>query len=202
MLPRYRETLEKMESLRVVDQKKFLGFASSLKALPGQKYVFFFYQREFRPQIQARILNNLITLNQDKPNVQGDLMDLMNFYHRENRANIDLMHNAFADAGIFFNFIFMNKEPENISGIHMQEQSEDVFETMSAIANATGGVIDTSQNPAAAFKNGCLKSEKYYLLYYTPKDYREDGGFRKIQVKLKNKESHFKVFCRAGYFAR
>lgn len=202
MLPRYRGTLEKMESLRVFDEKRFLGFASSLKQLAGQKYVFFFYQREFRPEIQARVINNLITMNQDKPNVQGDLMDLMNFYRRDNRIDLDRMQKAYADSGVFFNFIFMNKEPDNISGIHMQEQSEDIFETMTKIADATGGFVDTSQNPAHAFEKGCRKAEEYYILYYTPKAYRADGEFKNIVVNVKRSVDKLKVSCRTGYYAR
>lgn len=202
MLPRYRETLEKMENLRVVDEKRLLGFASGLKQLSGQKYVFFFYQREFRPQIQARYINNLISMNQDKPNVQGDLMDLMNFYRRDSRIDLERMRRAYADAGVFFNFIFMNKEPENISGVHMQEQSEDIFETMSGISNATGGIIDTSQNPAHAFESGCRKAEDYYILYYTPKAYRADEEFKTIEIRLKRDYPKLKISHRQGYFAR
>ncbi len=55
LLPRYREALRNMEELRVVDEKLFLMFAQQLKRLGGQKIVFFFYQREFRPEISGTI---------------------------------------------------------------------------------------------------------------------------------------------------
>ena len=41
-LQRYRESLQNMEKLRVVDEKWFLMFAQQLKRLSGQKNVFFF----------------------------------------------------------------------------------------------------------------------------------------------------------------
>lgn len=200
LLPRYRETLQKMEGLRVVDEKKFLRFAAQLKRREGQKNVFFFYQREFRPEITPRIMNQLMSMYQDKPSILGDLMDLMQFYSRDPKWNINNIKQAFADSSIFFNFIYMHKEPENVSGIRMTEQSEDIFETFSQVAEATGGIIDSSQNPAISFKNGIKISESYYILYYSPEKYIKDGKYKSIEVKVKNKD--YKITHRQGYFAR
>jgi len=50
-----------------------------------------------------------------------------------------------------------------------------------------------------AFKRAIEASEQYYLLYYMPKNYRKDGKFKKIKVRVKNKK--FSVSHRAGYFA-
>jgi len=200
LLPRYRETLQKMEDLRVVDEKKFLRFAAQLKRREGQKNVFFFYQREFRPEIAPRIMNQLMAMYQDQPNILGDLMDLMQFYRRDPKWNINIIKQAFADSSIFFNFIYMHKEPENVSGIRMTEQSEDIFETFSQVAEATGGIIDSSQNPATSFKNGTKISESYYILYYSPEKYIKDGKYKSIEVKVKNKD--YKITHRQGYFAR
>lgn len=200
LLPRYRETLQKMEDLRVVDEKKFLRFAAQLKRREGQKNVFFFYQREFRPEITPRIMNQLMSMYQDKPSILGDLMDLMQFYSRDPKWNINIIKQAFADSSIFFNFIYMHKEPENVSGIRMTEQSEDIFDTFSQVAEATGGIIDSSQNPAISFKNGIKISESYYILYYSPEKYIKDGKYKSIEVKVKNRD--YKITHRQGYFAR
>jgi len=200
LLPRYRETLRKLEDLRIVDQKKLLRFAAQLKRREGQKNVFFFYQREFRPEIAPRIMNQLMSMYQDQPSILGDLMDLMQFYSRDPKWNINIIKQAFADSSIFFNFIYMHKEPENVSGIQMTEQSEDIFETFSQVAEATGGIIDSSQNPATSFKNGAKISESYYILYYSPEKYIKDGKYKSIEVKVKNKD--YKITHRQGYFAR
>jgi len=200
LLPRYRQTLGKMEDLRVVDQKKFLRFAAQLKRREGQKNVFFFYQREFRPEISPRIMSKLMSMYQDQPNILGDLMDLMQFYNRDPKWNINIIKQAFSDSSIFFNFIYMHKEPEYVSGIRMTEQSEDIFETFSRVAEATGGIIDSSQNPAASFKKGTKISESYYILYYSPEKYIKDGKYKSIEVKVKNKD--YKITHRQGYFAR
>jgi hypothetical protein len=106
---------------------------------------------------------------------------------------------AFSDSNIYFNFLFMNKDPQNTSGIYMREQSEDVFSTFVEVAKATGGIVDNSQNPSFSFKNGCKAAKYSYLLYYNPKNYSSDGKYKKIEVKLKNKD--YKVSHRQGYFA-
>lgn len=199
VLPRYRETLQKMEELRVVDERRFLLFAQGLKRMLGQKYVYFFYQREFRPELQARVLNSLMSMNQDDSNVLSQLQELFQFYHRDINLNTDRLTKAFADSSLIFNFIFMNKEPEHISGVDMREQSEDVFKVFSDVTEATGGVVDNSQNPAAAFKTATDKNEYYYLLYYSPKNYVPDGQFKKVTIKLKN--DGYKINHRLGYIA-
>lgn len=200
LLPRYRETLEKLEELRVVDEKKIFQFAAQLRRLEGQKNVFFFYQREFRPELHPRIINTMMSAYQDQPHILGNIQDLMQFYRRDPPMNIERLKQAFADSSLFFNFIFMHKEPQHISGIQMTEQSEDIFETFSQIAEATGGITDSSQNPSFAFQKGAEVSENYYLLYYSPLDYRETGAFKTIEVRIKDKD--YKVIHRLGYFAQ
>jgi len=93
----------------------------------------------------------------------------------------------------------MNKEPENVSGIYMREQSEDLFELLSAIANSSGGVVDTSQDPFVAFQSGLKKADSFYILYYTPKNYQKNGDFKSIEVKLKEKP--YSLAFRKGYIA-
>ncbi|MCK4824485.1 VWA domain-containing protein, partial [bacterium] len=69
----------------------------------------------------------------------------------------------------------------------------------SQIAKATGGIIDSSQNPSYAFKNAAAISESYYLLYYSPKNYIKDGKFKTITVRTKNLD--YKVTHRKGYYS-
>ncbi|MFQ6070375.1 MAG: VWA domain-containing protein [Candidatus Aminicenantales bacterium] len=200
LLPRYRSTLQKMEELRFVDQKVFIQFAQSVKRLEGQKNIFFFYQKEYRPEISSSVLNRMFSQYQDNPNIIADLQDLFQFYHRYPTINPTLVKMAFADASILLNFIFLDKEKKNISGVYMREQSEDIFKAFSEVARATGGVVDTSQNPSAALKKAVEASDSYYILYYTPFSYVKDGKFRTITVRVKGK--NYKVIHRLGYFAR
>ncbi len=199
LLPRYRETLSKMEELRMVDEKWFFQFAAQRRRIEQQKVVFFFYQREYRPEISAGVMNNLVSANQGDINIIGQLQDMFQTYHREVNLNEDLLKKAFADSEILFNFIFMDSNPTVVAGITMREQSEDVFKVFTNVAAATGGITDNSQNPAFAFKKAATITDRCYLLYYSPQNYMKDGEFKTITVKVKGRD--YKVIHRLGYFA-
>jgi hypothetical protein len=200
LLPRYRETLMNMEKLRVVDEKWFLTLAQQLKIVEGQKNVFFFYQREFRPEISGNAYNRIQSQYQDKPNILAEINDLFSFYRRDTSLHPDRIKQAFADASLDFYFLYIDRRPDSAAGITMREQSEDVFSTFQEVTKATGGMIRTSQNPALGFKDAVNSSDSCYFLFYSPKDYQKDGKFKEIEVKLKNKDHNIKH--RQGYFAR
>lgn len=105
---------------------------------------------------------------------------------------------AFADSSILFQFIYIKKDP-NVdipigqpvrgSTMGMLDTSVGMFDTFKDLAQATGGLADVSINPAASFRAAVDSSENYYLLYYSPKEYRSDGSFKTINVKVKRGES-------------
>ncbi len=199
LLNRYKETVAKMEDQRLLAEKKIIRFAYALKRVEGQKQVFLIYQREFRPEISPAVLTTLQSTYQDAPNILSDLQDLFQFYTRDISLNTDLLKKAFADSSINFNFIFMNKDPDYVSGVVMREQSEDIFKAFSQVAQATGGYVDNSQNPAVGFKSAVENASSYYLLYYSPKNYQKDNKFKNIKVMVKNPS--YTVQHRLGYFA-
>ena len=198
----YRNALMTMESIRLVDEKKLLAFAGLLKGVPGQKTVFLFYAREYRPEISPKAIQSLISLYQDNPTIQGNLMDLFQLYKHETTFNAERVKKAFADAGVVFHFIFMDKKSQRVFGAYMREQSEDIFPGFREIAAATGGVTETSQNPAAAFVKASAASQDYYVLSYIPPASGAGPGFRTIEVKVKGAGAGYSVVNRIGYFAR
>jgi hypothetical protein len=48
-------------------------------------------------------------------------------------------------------------------------------------------------------RSAVAASENYYLLYYTPRDYKADGQFRSLQVKVKG--GGYRMSHRLGYIA-
>ncbi len=198
----YRNALMNIESLRLVDENKLLAFAGLLKRIPGQKVLFLFYAREFRPEINPKAIQSLMSLYQDNPTILGNLMDLFQLYKRETTFKADTVKKAFADAGIVFHFIFMERKSQRVFGAYMREQSEDIFPGFREIAAATGGVTEISQNPASAFARASASSGDYYLLSYIPPASGAGGGFRTIQVKVKKPGTAYSVVSRLGYFAR
>jgi len=201
LLKAYRMRLEELETARGVNEKKLLDFAYQLKRQRGQKNVFYFYQKEYRPVLSTMSLQRLYNTNQDMPHVQADINDLMQMYTRDNTISANRLSQAFGDASIMFNLIFVDqaKEQSISGGIRMQEQSEDVFQALSRAAESSGGMVEATKNAAPAFKKTLGMTESYYLLYYAPQNYKKDGKFRSIKIKVKNKD--YRVAYRQGYLA-
>jgi hypothetical protein len=195
-LMRYGEYLEEMEALRLVDEADLVRFAQRMKGQPGQKLVFFIYQREFRPEISSQSLDLLTMDNQDRPDILAALQTLFPLYNRPMRVDREAVVEAFADSGMAFYFLFMNRQPERISGITMREQSEDVYKALSAAAEATGGTTDTSQNPAASLDKALKATESSYILLYAPSISAPPGTFIPLKVTVKGKD--YRIAHRAG----
>jgi len=200
LLPRYRQALYKMEDLRLFDENNFIQFANLLKNKEGENFVYYFCQREYRPEINSNTFNTTQSIYQSHPEIMDQFQELFQYYYRTITFDVDKIRQAFANSQILFNFIFMNKIPENVPGVYMREQSEDIYKALSEAAQATGGCVDTSQNPGIGFKNALNRSNDYYLLYYSPKNYVRDGQFKNIEVRVKDKD--YSVIHRLGYFAR
>jgi len=198
-LMRYEDILKMIGSLRRIDHKRFLDFAEYLKNLEGQKYVFIFYQREFIPQIEPRIIDQFITVYQDSPNIVRSLSSLYDFYRRGTSFDLDLLKKTYADSSVAVHFLFVTTPPEHVPGIYFHEQSEDIYSTFREISRATGGYMESSANPDTLFKRSVEASENYYLLYYSPLNYKISDKFIEIKVRVKNKD--YRVIHRLGYFA-
>jgi hypothetical protein len=199
LLMLYAGNLSRLETLRDVDQLQLLDFARFLKYKEGQKYVFLFYQREFLPQIDPKILGRYSGEFQDRPTIQMGFSDLYGLLRRDISFNVDLIKRAYADSSVSIHFLFISTPTKDIYGIRMQEQSEDIYQAFKEMARATGGFVDSSANPVYLFQNALQASENYYLIYYIPKNYIADGKFKEIKVGVKDKK--YRITHRSGYNA-
>ena len=195
----YGEILRKLEEMRRVDQKRLLDFSEYLEEKEGQKYVFLFYQREYIPQIEQRVLNQFMSLNQDRQDILHSLQELFTFYKREITFDVAKVKQAYANSSVSIHFLFFTDPQKHIPGVQMKEHSEDIFNAFMEIAKATGGFSESSSNAVFLFQNAVDASENYYLLYYSPINFKKDGQFKEIKVRLKDKD--YKVLHRSGYFA-
>lgn len=195
----YATCLSRLENLRNVDQLRLLDFAKFLKNKEGQKYVFLFYQREFIPRLDPNILSQAQARYQDNFTFQNLMADLQGLFTRQITFDVDLVKRAYADASVSIHFLFVSKPAEQTFGIRMEEESNDIYGAFKEMARASGGFVDSSANPFSLFRQAVEASETYYLLYYSPKNYKVDGKFRNIEVKVKDKD--YRVIHRAGYFA-
>ncbi|MCK4557546.1 MAG: hypothetical protein KAU47_08505, partial [Candidatus Aminicenantes bacterium] len=133
------------------------------------------------------------------------LSDLFLLYRRDIAFDVDRIKQVFSDSSISIHFLYITKIPamsldgRPTSAITWREQSEDIFSAFSEMAEATGGMSDSSSNAADLFQKAVEASENYYMIYYSPKNYKRDGSFRNIKIKVKNK--NYRITHRAGYFA-
>lgn len=195
----YEELLHRLEHLRKIDQSQLLHFSRILKEREGQKYIFMFYEKEYIPQIDPKILNQYISMFQDRPDLQQTISGLIDFFRRDTYFDVESVKKSYADSSISVHFLFISRPAEQRYGVYMQEQSEDIYVPFREMARATGGFADISANPESLFQKALDASENYYLLYYIPQNYKSDGKFRNIEVRVKN--ASYRVLHRVGYFA-
>lgn len=197
----YHDLLMKLESIRHVDEQQMNNYAEYLKDLEGQKYVYMFYQQEYIPQIDPNILNEYMSMYQDRPNVSLTISSLFDLYRRDIDFNVEKVNQAYADSSVSIHFLHITKPspPPTAFGVQMGERSEDIFGPFQEMARATGGFADSSANADFLFQEAVRASENYYILYYSPKAYTGDGSFKSITVRLKDK--NYRVTHRVGYYA-
>ena len=208
----YHLYLSKLESLRHVNEKGLLDFAAYLKDLPGQKYVYMFYQKEQIPQYSPNILMNKEFESLGDPSTTMKFLEMFELFNRDISFNVDAVKKAYADSSIAVHLLFITKTPavrdpvefyvagSQAGEIRMVERSEDIYGAFGDVARATGGIVDSSANAAAAFVRAVDASENYYLIYYKPKKYAADGSFHELKVKVSTGD--YQVAHRAGYWAK
>jgi len=196
---KYVTLIGQLDNYNLVNEKKLLDFAEVLKYESGQKYVFIFYQKEFIPMIDPTILQDYMTRYNDRPDIMQTLTSLYDFYNRDVPFSIDMVKQAYADASISIHFLYLTRPAQRTERIMMRGISDSTFNAFLEMAKATGGFVETSGNPDHLFREALDASENYYLLYYTPKNYKSDGKFRSIEVRVPAKD--FRVIHRLGYFA-
>lgn len=195
----YDSVYNRLITIRGVEQKALIDFGEALKQIEGQKMVFILYQREQIPRVSDRIMLQYSNLFQDDPGLYMILANIMEFPAGGYAMDVDAIEQAYADPSISAHFLFLTKMAESSSFITMQEYSSDVFNAFKTLADATGGTVDSSASPEHLFEQAVEATENYYLLYFTPKNYKADGKFKKIEVKVKGKK--YRVTHRAGYIA-
>jgi VWFA-related protein len=195
----YSALLDKVNTLRQINQAKLADFARLLKREEGQKAVFLFYQREYVPQIDPKLVTEYMNYYQDNVYVYQALTNVYKSVDRQVSFDVAKIKQLYSDASTSIHFLFLATPRENAEGVYFEEWSADVFASFREMAEATGGFFDSSANPGPIFHNALQAAENYYLLYYTPRRVEEtERVFRKIVVRIKTGD--YRVFHRSGYY--
>jgi len=194
-LMEYKQLLGELNTLRKINEPYLLELSNALKEVKGQSHIFLFYQQEFRPIPDHQTINDL-SRNQD---YQSDVLDIFESDKGVEPINVSRIKEAFADAAVTFHHIYIKQYPGRLPNLVWKEHSMDMFDTFSELASETGGIVETTSKPDVAFRHAAETAENYYLLTYISPDQARDGGFRNIEIKLKDKA--YKVIYRKGYLA-
>jgi len=186
------DILRKMKALQQVDASKLTQLADEFKKTEGQKHVFLFFQKQSLPIPEFLSDRDRLELLASMPQ------------HAEE------IKTAFSDASISGHFVFITKKPSDElditrmvnyadQEIKMEDSSAEIFGAFNDLAKATGGLTESSANVAVAFQKTVEATENYYLVYYTPKEYKADNKFHKIEVRIRG--GGYRITHRAGYVA-
>ena len=97
----------------------------------------------------------------------------------------------------------MNQFPID-GGLKMQVSQvvdrQDIYSTFNEVAKATGGLTLASASTGYLMQQAASAAENYYLLYYSPRDKKQDGKFRNIRVQVKT--GNYQISYMEGYFAK
>jgi hypothetical protein len=194
-LVKFRSDYETLEQLRSINESKLVDFAKSIKALGGNKIVFYFYQKEFVPTPPTGTVMGFMQ-NPATSSIASEVFELMN---RKSTVNSDRVKKAFSDSSINVYFLYLTKNPADLPLDQIADGSADIFPVFDEIAKATGGYTTSSQNPEYLMQQASRAADNYYLLYYSPKVKTADGKFRTVTVRVKS--GNYRVAHLAGYFA-
>ncbi|TFG56691.1 MAG: hypothetical protein E4H35_04565 [Candidatus Aminicenantes bacterium] len=184
------ELAKQMRDLTEITESQVMGFADALKSQEGEKHVFLVFQKDVLPEHEFA---------EDR---QMELFKPVDF-------DVEKIKWYFADASITIHCLYITKTPgfaKNPSfrirsnpATRPQDLSSDIYASFKEMAAATGGLSESTTNPNFALRQASEASSNYYLLYYRPLNYRADGRFQKIEIRVKGEG--FKVSHRLGYIA-
>ncbi len=199
LMMRYISLLKILEEMRKVNEEKLVWLSQLLKGQDGKKDIFFLYQRELIPLVEPQLFQAFSELSVDRLDFSYNLSYPNEFVGRDLAFDVEKIKRAFIDSNTAFHFLFFSRPQKKIPGLEMRDESGKMFESLKEIAATTGGWVDSSDNPGLFFQKRVDVLDNYYLLYYSPKDYKADGSFRSIEVKVKKRD--YSVSYRKGYFS-
>jgi VWFA-related protein len=184
------ELAKQMRDLTEVTESQVMSFADTLKSQEGEKHVFLVFQKDVLPEHE---------FVEDR---QLELLKPVSF-------DVEKIKRYFADASITIHCLYITKTPQfalnpmsqnrSVLASRPQDLSSDIYASFREMAAATGGLTESTTNPNFALRQAAEASSNYYLLYYRPLNYRADGRFQKIEIRVKGEG--LKVIHRLGYIA-
>jgi hypothetical protein len=195
-----RDLLGRIRQSKTIDETRLMQMAKAYSAIPGQKHVLLFLEKE------DALVKRVRSAGLDAADWELFKMELM----RDVRFDVDRLSRLFSQNQLDFNFIFITSSealetsllevhPTSWGDLEKADITGEFFSVFRKIAQMTGGLTISSKNPLASTKKTVEVADRYYLLYYQPKNAAMDGTFREIKVRVKDRR--YTIFHRRGYLA-
>lgn len=194
-----KDLLGRIRQSKTIDETRLTQMAKAYAMIPGQKHVLLFLEKE------DALMKRVRSSGLDQSEWELFKMELM----RDVRFDIDRLSRLFGQNQLDFNFIFITSSqaletslevhPSSWGDLEKVDITGKFFSVFRKIAQMTGGLTISSQNPLASTKKAVEVADRYYLLYYQPKNVAMDGTFREIEVRVRDRD--YSIFHRRGYLA-
>jgi hypothetical protein len=194
-----KELLGRIRQSKTIDEARLTQMAKAYSKIAGQKHVLLFLEKE------DALMKRVRTADLDQAQMELFKMELM----RDVRFDVDRLSRIFGQNQLDFNFIFITADealetslevhPSRWADYEKADITGEFFAVFKKIAQMTGGLTISSQNPLASTKKAIEVADRCYLLYYQPKNAAMDGTFREIEVRVKDRD--YSIFHRKGYLA-
>jgi len=180
--------LKQLDEMRRVYQKDLLSLADYMKNLEGQKHVLLFFQPILVPHFEDPELK----LDKAIKKEQFDIDEIKMAF----AGSLTSFHSLFIPTSSLH---FIDMQRRRFKGTEFHDQGDEIYIAFTEMAEATGGFIERSENVKYLMEKATDMADHYYLVYYSPKDYKKDGQFHEIRISIKGRE--YKTSHPAGYIA-
>ena len=145
---RYRQSFGDLQQLRKVNEAALRQIAGLFRNQRGQNHMVLLFEREFRPVPNREALNQL----REFPVFAMQANELFASDNLKVPFNADAIGELFKQVPLTLHFLYINSKSGSTSGATF-ENSGDMYAVFSKIAKTTGGVCNTSAEPAAGLKS-------------------------------------------------
>ncbi len=157
-LQAYEQNRANLSTIRGSYEEKLMQYAGIFRRVRGDNHILMFFQQEFRPIPDIRVMAILRGQSSTREKVNEV------FLGEKFKANIDLekIKNLFRYAGIKFHFLYLKgKKIQYTSGVEYIENTGYLYSLFSQLSKATSGIKLTSSKPSSFVKRvrQCLEGK-------------------------------------------
>jgi hypothetical protein len=146
-LTMYSQNLNDLQALRKVNDTLLRQIVNMFKTQQGKNHIVMIYQAEFRPIPDKDTLNRLRSI----PVISFEVAELFAGENQKAPLDADEFIDLFKETPISLHLFYI--KPKDVSSVQdFKEQSADMYDIFSRMAKGSGGIVETTANPEAAFK--------------------------------------------------